>query len=399
MNFSPGQEAALSSVRSWLNAPSRQVYRLFGPAGTGKTTLAKHLAEEAGRVAFMAFTGKAALVMRRKGCLGASTIHSRIYVPKSKSQLRLLELECELTEAREKNKPTAELEAQIRVERDNLRRPAFTLNTLSDLKECDLVVLDEVSMVGAQVGGDLCSFGVPILALGDLAQLPPVRDGGFFVNQNPDWMLTEIHRQAADSPIIQMATDVREGRGLQIREYGLGCQVVNKEEWLTDFQKVVNFDQVLVGRNETRKRFNTRYRTEIRGYTSPIPVAGDRLVCLHNDHEQGLLNGGLWDVGACDVLDDDLVSLTVKDVDSDRRVTTLAHRHYFEGREKELSHNAWREAASFDYGYALTVHKAQGSEFDRVLLVDEGHCFGGDSSRWLYTGITRAAKEITVMKV
>src|SRR5882757_5485782 len=85
--FSPEQDAALKAVAAWLKAkPGRgntpPVFRLFGYAGSGKSTLAKHLAEGVeGKVLFAAFTGKAALVMRRKGCEGASTIHSLIYRP------------------------------------------------------------------------------------------------------------------------------------------------------------------------------------------------------------------------------------------------------------------------------------------------------------------------------
>jgi exodeoxyribonuclease-5 len=80
MQWSPQQDAALTAVSRWLKAGDRQVFRLFGYAGTGKTTLAKHVAESAdGGVAFAAFTGKAAHVMRGKGCFGASTIHSLIY--------------------------------------------------------------------------------------------------------------------------------------------------------------------------------------------------------------------------------------------------------------------------------------------------------------------------------
>src|SRR5690606_12740333 len=159
-------ETALREVSRWLKDPNgQQVFRLFGWAGTGKSTLAVHLAKGVGKVVFAAFTGKAALVMRKRGCVGASTIHSLIYV--------LVE--------------------------EKGGEPKFVLNHDSDIVDADLVVIDEVSMVGAELAKDLLSFGKKVLVLGDPFQLPPVKDAGFFTNIDPDIMLTEIHRQAADN--------------------------------------------------------------------------------------------------------------------------------------------------------------------------------------------------------
>ena len=400
MDWSPGQQDALDRVRGWLgDAREQQVFRLFGYAGSGKTTLAKHLAEGAGRVAFAAFTGKAALVLRRKGC-PASTIHSLIYQPKEKSAAHLKRLERELAALREKPETPvadiAKLQDEVARERQNLKRPSFNLKLDSELRACDLLVLDEVSMVGAQIGGDLCSFGVPILALGDPAQLPPVMDGGFFTNKKPDVMLEEIHRQAADSPIIKMATIVRRGGALSAgMRFGDEAVVVAKSE--VPFATMVNFDQVLVGKNETRRCFNDRYRREILGFTSELPVAGDKVVCLRNNSELGLLNGGLWSVESSMDLGDE-VAMELKDPDSGVSVAVNAHTAYFRGTEKDLPHGSWRDAEAFDFGYALTVHKFQGSEAPNILLVDESSCFQQNAYRWLYTGITRASERLTVMK-
>src|SRR5882757_10072335 len=167
--FSPQQDAALRAVAEWLKAkPGRgntpAVFRLFGYAGTGKTTLARHLAEGVeGNVVFAAFTGKAALVMRARGCVDARTIHSLIYRPK-------------------------EIESE---------EPSFVLNDDSEAAQAKLIIVDECSMVDEELGRDLLSFGRPVLVLGDPAQLPPVKGGGFFTEAEPDFMLMEVHRQAA----------------------------------------------------------------------------------------------------------------------------------------------------------------------------------------------------------
>jgi exodeoxyribonuclease-5 len=162
-DFTPHQDAALQAVARWLSdrpgeGRTPQLFRLFGYAGTGKTTLARHLAAHIdGEVKYAAFTGKAALVMRRKGCSGASTIHSLIY------------------RARESGEET----------------PTFELWDDAPASKAKLIVIDECSMVDAELGRDLMSFGVPVLVLGDPAQLPPVQGGGFFTDVEPDAMLTE----------------------------------------------------------------------------------------------------------------------------------------------------------------------------------------------------------------
>lgn len=401
MDWSPGQQAALDAVMAWIDAGTEPIFHLFGYAGTGKTTLAQEFATMVdGRVGYAAYTGKAALVLRQKGCLGAGTIHQLIYVPQGVSLVRLKELEKRLGDARGGTDDVlvAELEAKVRAERENVRRPSFTLNLDSEIQKLKCLIVDEVSMVGTQIGTDLRSFDVPILALGDPAQLPPVKDGGYFTNVTPEIMLDEVHRQAEGSPIIRMATIVRKGGELDLGDYGDDCRVILRHE-LEDFQEVAKFDQVLVGRNATRNAFNTRYRTEILGREGHLPVEGDRLVCLRNNHEKGLLNGSLWYVQWCETVDEDTIALVVKDSYSGAEVETVAHRHYFEGREKELGPWSFDSGDSFDYGYALTVHKAQGSQWDKVLLVDEGACFRGHAKRWRYTGITRAAKQLTVMRV
>src|SRR5687768_12152091 len=181
--FTPHQDSALKAVADWLKAkPGRggtpPVFRLFGYAGTGKTTLARHIAEGVdGTVVFAAFTGKAALVLRNKGCEGAQTIHSLIYRSRGVDE----------------------------------ESPTFVLNRESTAAKAKLIIIDECSMVDEELGRDLLSFGTPVLVLGDPAQLPPVKGGGFFTEAEPDVMLTEVHRQAADNPIVRMSMIVREG--------------------------------------------------------------------------------------------------------------------------------------------------------------------------------------------
>lgn len=388
MKWSPQQEDALRQVDKWLKDPDADlIFRLFGYAGTGKTTLAKHLAADVhGTVLFGAYTGKAAHVLQQKGC-PAQTIHSMIYLPRGKSAEMLHKMEQRLLNLDPEDASRPDLVRRIREERDSLKRPSFTLNIDSPVRGARLVVIDECSMVDEKMGEDLMHFGVKVLVLGDPAQLPPVFGGGYFTNQKPNILLTEIHRQASDNPIIKLATDVRCGKGLTLGTYG-ESKVVSD----LDPEEAGAADQILVGMNRTRRAVNKRVR-DLRGYEGVTPCVGERLVCLRNNHQLGLLNGSLWITEEV-YGDDDPVVLSLRPETETWRQEVLAHRAHFEG--KEVDHWTRLEAEEFDYGYALTCHKAQGSQWDDVLVIDESGVFKQNRARWLYTAITRAAERITI---
>jgi len=397
MDFSPQQSRALDAVASWLRVQDKPVFYLAGYAGTGKTSLAKYFANGVGgQVLFASFTGKAASVMRAKGCLDAKTIHSLIYHPREKSGETLRRLEADLECLQLQDPPDLDLierkKEDIAREKKNLKQPAFELNPDSDLRGASLLIIDECSMVGEQMGIDLLAFEVPVLVLGDPAQLPPVRSAGFFTNRMPDVMLTEIHRQEADNPIIEMATRVREGRGLPYGRYG-DSQVLRLSEFDRDATIRAGV-QILVGRNETRRRANARVRAA-RGFTDVLPVPGDRLVCCRNDHDVGLLNGTIWSVDSVLGTGDDTQYLRILGEDGGDLVVEV-HQAPFRG--EEVSPWIRREAEEFDFGYALTCHKAQGSQWDEVVIIDESACFRQDANRWAYTAITRASKKVTMVR-
>lgn len=394
--WSPQQEKALDRVGQWLKSKDKPVFQLAGFAGTGKTTLAKHFASSVnGTVCFAAYTGKAAHVLMKAGAVNVSTIHKLIYQPKDKSQIKLKELEAEKKRLMAADpipeKLLRRVEKALNIERDNLARPTFQLNSDSPLSRAALLIIDEYSMVDTQMGEDLLSFGCPILALGDPGQLPPVYGKSFFKDK-PDMLLTEIHRQAKDNPIIWLSKEVREGRVLKQGTYG-ESKVISQAEAGPDMlrEMVMNTDQLLVGKNKTRSVSNRRTR-ELMGFTQDLPVKGEKLVCLRNNHEIGLLNGQLWETVEDSISAEETVFL---DIISEEgiRIQTDAHPHHFFGNKPEFFER--RNAEEFDYGYALTVHKSQGSQWDNILLFDE---WGSrDRAKWLYTAITRAAKRIDII--
>lgn len=399
--WSSQQETALKNINDWYRNSDQQVFRLFGYAGTGKTTLAKEIAEQLnGSALFAAPTGKAAHVLQTKGCEGAATIHSLIYHPRNKEETTLAQLIKELEELKvqvSEGKATMELyerkQKEVNDEKNNVSQPVFVLNADSEVRYSDLLIVDECSMIDEVVGEDLLSFGTKILVLGDPAQLPPVKGSGFFINQEANYLLTEIHRQAQDNPIIRMATDVRNGKKLDIGMYG-SSRVMRKDDLTPDM--VTDADQVLVGKNATRHSYNKRIRTLL-GKNQELPMIGDRLVCLQNTKEFGLLNGQQWDVQDFNVLCEDYMALTIHQEDIPEPITVTAHTHHFRG--VELPWYIKKDHAEFDYGYAMTCHKAQGSQWDNVMIFDESWCFRNDATKWLYTAITRAADRLTLVKL
>ena len=397
MKLSPQQEKAAVAVSRWLRTRSQPYFQLAGYAGTGKTTIAKLLAGDAdGPVYYAAYTGKAAHVLRRMGVDNASTIHRLIYTPRDKCDAHLRTLRERRLQLTARDPPpsadeVAKLDMEIAREISNLRRPYFNLNGESPLWSASLVVIDEYSMVDQQTGRDLLSFGVPILALGDPGQLPPVQGHRFFTRE-PDVMLTEIHRQASENPIIRLSRDVREGRSLRPGLYG-SSQILRRSAMSNAHigDVIQNTDQLLVGTNNTRHAFNEKIR-QMYGRLDTYPVRGDKLVCLRNSHQEGLLNGQTFTVKR--VTKKHYLELHLEGEDGER-VACVAHRYHFDGDQNNLMPEDNKLANEFDYGYALTVHKAQGSQWDKVALVDEWHF--KDREKWLYTAVTRAAESIIIM--
>lgn len=391
MNWSPQQSAALDAVATWLRTGSAPFFYLAGYAGTGKTTLARHFAEGVGQVVYGSFTGKAASVMRAKGCHDATTIHRLIYESRQKGTARLKELQEQLAKAKDPVQLLV-IRTKIHEEIDNLKQPHFELNPDSNVRDADLIIIDECSMVSQKMGEDLLSFGVPVLVLGDPAQLPPVAGTGFFTKGEPDVMLTEVHRHR--SGILELATAIRQGKPLDYCDLG-DAQVIKKGD--LDPEDALTYDQVIVGLNGTRNSLNRRVR-KLLGRSSYLPEDGDRLVCLRNNHDLGLLNGEIYTSdGDTHAFDDGTVQLFIKPENGGLPQSIEAWQAPFFGDKLEQWDRSG-DIQEFAHGYVLTCHKAQGSQWPRVIVVNECDYFRVNAQRWLYTAITRASEYLTVIK-
>jgi exodeoxyribonuclease V len=358
--LSENQQKAVEKFNNWFHDKnSKQIFRLFGYAGTGKSFMANHFANSiGGNVCYAAYTGKAADVMRKNGCIGAQTIHSLIYV----------------------------------TEIDNFGNYHFFLNPKSNASYVDLIIIDECSMVDDLMAKDLMSFGTKILVLGDPAQLPPIDGAGYFINDEPDIMLTEIHRQAEDNPIILMASVIRHGENLEYGNYG-SSKVIKD----IDLDEMIAADQVIVGKNDTRETLTKIYRIT-KNYTSLYPQVGEKLICLKNDRNLGIFNGQMFTVTSDpEHLKKDFLSIMVKAENSNRTYKVTVHKSFF---NPEIEKPFWKSLAKtqeFYWGWVISCHKSQGSQWNNVYIVDESKVFRENRYKWLYTATTRGAERVTIV--
>lgn len=399
VTLSLGQQSAFDQIMAWHKTGER-VFTLAGYAGTGKTTLARMIADAIDPVGtvFCAFTGKAANVLRDKGCTNTGTLHSYLYSIRDHNRKEIRDLEDAIAEARKAMKYDLmeRLTVTLEAKRAAFRKPKFELNTESDLANAKLVIVDEYSMLNQKLIGDLQKIASKILYLGDPFQLPPV-EGECTIQ--PSAFLTEIHRQALESPIIRAANDVREGRVLEFCDLP-GFRYQPKSKIATEEYRMA--EQIIVGKNITRNTWNRRFR-ELRGIEikddrreSKLPQAGEKMICLKNNPINDLFNGMI------DYANTDARNLTGEKYTLDFGDKTalpvwagdiMGDGHKYDGYREEH-----KILDRFDFAYAITCHKAQGSEFDSVLVYSEPFGNGTDRRRWLYTALTRAQNKCTLVE-
>lgn len=439
MTPSDAQFRCIKSAADWFNISSKhkQVMTLGGYAGTGKSTILPFILEacklDTFNVQFCAPTGKAAKVMTKKlEAQGfntqAKTIHSTIYTPKAMSRDLVENKITLLTEAMHrsddgyvimddgKSGTLAEANDRLKILEIELRRILeededlhFSLNPNSPVMEKDLIVVDEGSMVGREVAEDLLQFNVPILVMGDPGQLPPVKDEAGFELENPDVFLTEIHRQAKDNPIIQLSIMARNGELLKPGVYGDGrAKVIRRRDDDVTYNPEIE-KQVIVGTHKTRWAVTSKIRKE-RGLDEDFPLEGDYIVCCRNSKKDtGLINGTMATVieGPASLQEGRASFMLNYKTEENETKWSQVHQALFEEhvarkkgfyscspRAQTLSH---RKDEKFDFAWSITCHKSQGSQWDNVIVHDESGAFREDAPKWLYTAVTRAAENLTVV--
>ena len=369
---------------------------IAGFAGTGKSTLIKFIVAALGvnpeeDVCYAAFTGKAATVLSEKGCPNAITAHKLLY--------------------------------HARPMPDGTYR--FVKKNSIDYK---IVIIDEVSMLPMSMWKILLNYpNIYIIATGDPFQLPTINpEEDNHVLDNPHIFLDEIMRQAYDSEIIRLSMWIREGKTLKTFD-GKGEQVkiFSPKEAVSGMYTWA--DQILCATNDTRKKINDFMR-EQKGYGIE-PCIGDKIISLNNHWEAlswnnfaPLTNGTIGTItdyrveakrvppwvsrDKIDVMytsfnigDNDFFLDTAIDYKALKTGTPALNPKQTYLLNKAAKSNPTNISAPFDftYAYAITTHKAQGSQWDKVLVVEEGFPYKEEHARWLYTAITRASEKAVII--
>ena len=384
LELSQKQKKALDDILDWYKKKDTQYITLGGYAGTGKTTLMGYLSnilrkdKSKIKIAFCSYTGKASRVLQRKlrdtksiyAYDYTGTIHRLIYRPVLNDDGEIIDWE---------------------------RMP------INEFRY-DLIIVDEASMVTEDIWDDLLSFGKPILAVGDHGQLPPV-EGNFNLMERPQFKLEEIYRQELDNPIIKISEIARKYGNIPVEEFSKTVKKLDKKnpetgEYLENILEQYDNDMmVLTGYNNSRIRLNKGIR-QLLDFDSVEPTSGDRVICLKNNHEKEIYNGMMGtvlDIAKNSVGDLEFFDVEIEFDDEDYPYIGKISKDQF---NKENSFNSLNDGFDlFDFGYALTVHKAQGSQSKRVIVFEERFRQMNDDMwrRWLYTAVTRAMEELYIV--
>ena len=363
---------------------------IAGYAGSGKSTLVRFIVDALqvplNEVCYIAYTGKAAQVLRRKGCANAMTAH------------RLLYRSIPLENGRFRHIPRKSIEP------------------------FQVIIVDEVSMLPKRMWETLLAHNKYVIALGDPGQLPPVGGDNNDILEHPHVFLDEIMRQAQENEIIRLTMHIREGKRLEAFS-GNDVRIVPRSEIQKD-GFLFWADQILCAKNVTRRQFNSIIRQVSLHVDDNLPIVGDKVICLRNDWDfvnlsgDALVNGLSGTVNKITYVDwqhpsynpfmekTPIIDITTDyDENSSFEGIDIDYKLFNEG-EPSINWQNWKKIPAiyhpheFDYGYVITVHKAQGSEWDKVTVFEEymKDQSREDFKRWLYTATTRAAKKLIIVR-
>ncbi len=385
-------EGLLISLDRYISGKKYTV--ISGYAGSGKSTLVRFIIEaldvDEDDVCYCAFTGKAAEVLRKKGNKNACTLHKLLYesIPKPDGGFF--------------RKPKPQLDYSI-------------------------IVVDEVSMAPKTLIDLLFSHNVYVICLGDPGQLPPIdKNEDNHLLDHPHVFLDEIMRQAQESEIIQLTMKIRNNEPIDYYD-GKEVKIIPYSQLNTGVLQWA--DQVLTATNAKRQAINNQMR-QLLNYPD-YPVDGDKMICLRNYWEDfsnngdPLINGTIgilqnsfqtWrqiprfiksNVKKFDILMGDLV---IPDMDDVYLMTEMDRQMIMSGIkccDWKLSYQLGKLRPTygeivpkeFTYAYAITCHKAQGSEWNKVLVLEESFPFDKkEHIQWLYTACTRASEKLVLVR-
>ena len=376
------QTNLVKKLTDWYKHSSRQWFSYSGAAGTGKTTVIRAFIEELGlqRYIACAFVGKAVTVLSRQG-LPASTIHSLIY---HVSWIPVMD---------EKGEPVLNKDGNPKM------KVVFSLkNELPG--DLQLIIVDEATMVNDDLAEDILSFGIKTVFIGDNNQLPPVF-GVSSVMLNPDFWLTKIMRQAENNPIIYLSQRVLKNLPLQYGIYGKSRVIPS----VTLDETYTRYDAIIAGKNKVRDDINEYIRYNIKGVTNRLPVIGDKLICRQNDWDRSIEGNIYLTTGMTGIVTDIHRSLGgnkfmsidfLPEISDEEFFNLQLDTQYIRMNYEDRRNYGFSRYEKFEYGYCVTCHACQGSQFDNVLFINQWFHDADLTKKIQYTAITRAIESIDI---
>jgi len=411
IEYTKDQEKALVHIQMFLESKDL-FYILVGNAGTGKTTIAENIANH-GRASMLAPTNAAVKRLKDKFMSDDipedrfMTIHQTLY-----------------------GAPDPETGEFIPKE---------------GLKNSRVYIVDEASMIDDKVLTDLLATAVKgkkkLIFLGDDFQLEPVGfDPKIFNWENSKevfkehwkFKLNEVKRN--DGTILAVATHLRNNKGCEILHYdNQDFQIVDR--FTSNLPLDIAHDKdfiVLVSTNKRRMEYNQHIRkAKFEEESKEAIVSGERLIAVSN---QQFLNGELYTVKHPKILKAFVGDINIGSImyPEDKQYRFYLVEHEIEGSDKSYltlfvpqldkpsmhpsqlmnlpqvftdetlmpySQTARKKMWNIKvniatYGYATSVHKSQGNEWDTVYIDCDWLSPKWNHARWLYTAITRAKKRV-----
>lgn len=378
------QKIYKEAIDWWFNKDT-QTFEISGPPGSGKTFLTNEIIKALGvnrdRIAPMAYTGAAAINMRTKGMENAKTCFAWLY--------KCYEV------------PMYDEKGMIIID-PVFNRPKTKLEFVPNayLEDIDLIVIDEAGMIPLEMRKVIDSMNIPVIAVGDLDQLPSIASTpGYLTDPSKVHILTEIVRQEANNTIIKFSQMALKGIDIPIGHHG-NVYAIYDDQLTNDI--IAKSKIIICGKNDTRDYMINKVRKEIIGVNSPLPIYGERVVCRKNNWNisnngisltNGLL-GNVMNYPDISLIDrkrmtytlsfkPDIINSVFEDLEADYRYITADYK-----ARNNLKNNKFCFGEKFEFGYAITTHMSQGSEFDSGIYIEEylNHNINRNLN---YVGLTR----------